>query len=214
MSAPATSSFRGAWTSTCRTCSRASVAVAARLHLPARRARCAPSSGCRPRPGHVLSAIAVVPGHRAAARPARGPSRRIDSARTMPLEVAQADGPVEETLALDTSGFGRGAGRARGGDRAGGRRGRGRADPARRAGAPAERSRGRRCGRSWPRSTCGCAAPRAGSAGSRRDSVPVVVDWSGTRRPRASGSGCSRRQGSRPRPCPTASTLVRRSGDG
>ena len=46
--------------------------------------------------------------------PASVPGRReaieeIDSVRTLPLEVAQADGPVEETLALDTSGFRAGA---------------------------------------------------------------------------------------------------------
>jgi hypothetical protein len=54
----------------------------------------------------VLSAIAVVPGTVRLLGP-REDVQRIDSARTVPLEVAQADGPVEETLALDTSGFGR-----------------------------------------------------------------------------------------------------------
>jgi hypothetical protein len=56
--------------------------------------------------GHVLSAIAVVPGTVRLLGP-REELAHIDSARTIPLEVAQADGPVEETLALDTSGFGR-----------------------------------------------------------------------------------------------------------
>jgi hypothetical protein len=59
-----------------------------------------------PATGHVLSAIAVVPGTVRLLGP-RDELTRIDSARTVPLEVAQADGPVEETLALDTSGFGR-----------------------------------------------------------------------------------------------------------
>jgi len=59
-----------------------------------------------PETGHVLSAIAVVPGTVRLLGP-RDDLTHIDSARTVPLEVAQADGPVEETLALDTSGFGR-----------------------------------------------------------------------------------------------------------
>jgi hypothetical protein len=59
-----------------------------------------------PEPGHVLSAIAVVPGTVRLLGP-REAIQAIDSARTEPLEVARADGTVEETLALDTSGFGR-----------------------------------------------------------------------------------------------------------
>jgi YbbR domain-containing protein len=59
-----------------------------------------------PETGHVLSAIAVVPGTVRLLGP-RGLVERIDSARTVPLEMERADGPVEETLALDTSGFGR-----------------------------------------------------------------------------------------------------------
>ena len=59
-----------------------------------------------PEAGHVLSAIAVVPGTVRLLGP-RDAIQRIDSVRTEPLEVAQADGPVEETLALDSSGFGR-----------------------------------------------------------------------------------------------------------
>jgi hypothetical protein len=55
---------------------------------------------------HVLRAIAVVPGTVRLLGP-RDEIERIDSARTEPLEVTNADGPVEETLALDTSGFGR-----------------------------------------------------------------------------------------------------------
>ena len=56
--------------------------------------------------GHVLRAIAVVPGTVRLLGP-RDLVQRIDSARTEPLAVTRADGPVEETLALDTSGFGR-----------------------------------------------------------------------------------------------------------
>src|SRR5439155_7713414 len=55
--------------------------------------------------GHVLSAISVVPGTVRLLGP-REDIRRIDSARTQPLELAQADATVEETLALDTAGFG------------------------------------------------------------------------------------------------------------
>ena len=56
--------------------------------------------------GHMLSAIAVVPGTVRLVGP-RDAIQRIDSVQTEPLEVARADGPVEETLALDTSGLGR-----------------------------------------------------------------------------------------------------------
>jgi hypothetical protein len=56
--------------------------------------------------GHMLGAIAVVPGTVRLVGP-RDAIRRIDSVQTVPLELARADGPVEETLALDTSGFGR-----------------------------------------------------------------------------------------------------------
>ena len=56
--------------------------------------------------GHVLRAIAVVPGTVRLVGP-RDAIQRIDSVRTEPLEIASADGPVEEMLPLDTSGFGR-----------------------------------------------------------------------------------------------------------
>ena len=56
--------------------------------------------------GHMLRAIAVVPGTVRLLGP-REEIQRIDSARTEPLEVSRVDGPIEETLALDTSGFGR-----------------------------------------------------------------------------------------------------------
>lgn len=59
-----------------------------------------------PETGRALSAIAVVPGTVRLLGP-REAIRDIDSVRTEPLEVQRADGPVEETLALDTAGFGR-----------------------------------------------------------------------------------------------------------
>lgn len=59
-----------------------------------------------PEAGHVLSAIAVVPGTVRLLGP-REAIQAIDSVRTQPLEVAQADGSVEQPLPLDTSGFGR-----------------------------------------------------------------------------------------------------------
>jgi hypothetical protein len=55
---------------------------------------------------HVMTAIGVVPGTVRLLGP-RDLIRGIDSVRTLPLEVARADEPVDETLALDTSGFGR-----------------------------------------------------------------------------------------------------------
>lgn len=55
---------------------------------------------------HVLRAIAVVPGTVRLLGP-REEIQQIDSARTEPLQVTSANGPVEEILALDTSGFGR-----------------------------------------------------------------------------------------------------------
>ena len=60
----------------------------------------------QPGTSHIMSAIAVVPGTVRLLGP-RDAIQRIDSAQTEPLEVARADGPVEETLRLDTSGFGR-----------------------------------------------------------------------------------------------------------
>jgi hypothetical protein len=54
----------------------------------------------------VMSAIAVVPGTVRLLGP-RDAIGRIDSAQTEPLELARAHGQVEETLPLDTSGFGR-----------------------------------------------------------------------------------------------------------
>ena len=56
--------------------------------------------------GHVLRAIAVVPGTVRLFGP-REAIQQIDSALTQPLEVTRADASIEETLGLDTSGFGR-----------------------------------------------------------------------------------------------------------
>jgi YbbR domain-containing protein len=131
-----------------------------------------------PETGHVLSAIAVVPGTVRLLGP-REELTHIDSARTVPLEVAQADGPVEETLALDTSGFGRV-----------------RAVPAEVTVRVDVEPEGERTLRGIPvRLSSELAAKarpeqptvdvRVRGAASRlgglaRDSVPVVVDWSGT----------------------------------
>jgi hypothetical protein len=60
----------------------------------------------QPETGRVLSAIGIVPGTVRILGP-RDAIRRIDSVRTVPLEIERADKPVEETLAIDTSGFGR-----------------------------------------------------------------------------------------------------------
>jgi hypothetical protein len=59
-----------------------------------------------PETGHLLRAIAVVPGTVRLLGP-REAIQAIDSVRTEPLELARADGTVEQTLVLDTSGFGR-----------------------------------------------------------------------------------------------------------
>jgi YbbR domain-containing protein len=59
-----------------------------------------------PESGQALSAIAVIPGTVRLLGP-RDAIQRIDSVRTELLELARADGPVEQTLALDSSGFGR-----------------------------------------------------------------------------------------------------------
>jgi hypothetical protein len=126
---------------------------------------------------HVMSAIAVVPGTVRLLGP-RDAIERIDSVQTEPLEVARADGPVEESLALDTSGFGRV-----------------RVLPAAVTVRVDVEAVGERILRSVPvrlssdlaavtrpdRATVdvrvrGAAARLAGLA---RDSVPVVVDWTG-----------------------------------
>ena len=59
----------------------------------------------RPETGFALGAISVVPGT-IRLMGSRDRVQAIDSARTEPLEIAEADGPVEEVVNLDTSGFG------------------------------------------------------------------------------------------------------------
>ena len=55
--------------------------------------------------GFALGAISVVPGT-IRLMGSRERLLSVDSARTEPLEIAEADGPVEEVVSLDTSGFG------------------------------------------------------------------------------------------------------------
>jgi hypothetical protein len=164
-----------------------------------------------PESGHVLSAIAVVPGTVRLLGP-REDLMRVDSARTVPLEVAQADGPVEETLALDTSGFGRV-----------------RAVPGEVTVRVDLEAQAERTLRGIPvRLSSDLAASarpeqptvdvRVRGAASRlgvlaRDSVPVVVDWSGTPPARVplrvlAPSGLDATA------IPDSVTLLRRSGDG
>jgi hypothetical protein len=59
----------------------------------------------RPETGFALGAISVVPGT-IRLLGSRESIQSIDSARTEPLEIAEADGPVEDVVNLDTSGFG------------------------------------------------------------------------------------------------------------
>lgn len=55
--------------------------------------------------GYAVGAISVVPGT-VRLLGSRSQLQAIDSARTEPLEIARADGPVEDVVRLDTSGFG------------------------------------------------------------------------------------------------------------
>jgi hypothetical protein len=59
----------------------------------------------RPETGFVLGAISVVPGT-IRLMGSHQSLLSLDSARTEPLEIAEADGPVEDVVDLDTSGFG------------------------------------------------------------------------------------------------------------
>lgn len=59
----------------------------------------------RPETGFAVGAIAVVPGT-VRLTGSRAQLQALDSARTQPLEIARADGPVEDVVQLDTSGFG------------------------------------------------------------------------------------------------------------
>jgi hypothetical protein len=53
----------------------------------------------------LVGGIAVVPGEVRLAGPRDGVAA-LDSVRTVPLEIASADGPTEERVMVDTSGFG------------------------------------------------------------------------------------------------------------
>lgn len=164
-----------------------------------------------PETGHVLSAIAVVPGTVRLLGP-RQLVEQIDSARTIPLEMARADGPVEETLALDTSGFGRV-----------------RAIPDQVTIRVDVEAVGERALHGVPvrlpsdlaaaaRSDPATVEVRVRGAASRlsalgRDSVPVVVDWSG-RPPARVPLRVLAPAGVEATAVPDSITLVRRSRDG
>ena len=162
--------------------------------------------------GHVLRAIAVVPGTVRLLGP-RDLVQRIDSARTEPLAVTRADGPVEETLALDTSGFGRV-----------------RAVPAAVTVRVDVENIGERTLTAvplrLPSDLAAVVRPERGTvdvhvrgAAARlglldRDSVPVMVEWSGP-----PGAGSARLRVLAPAgveavPVPDTVTLVRRGADG
>jgi YbbR domain-containing protein len=166
----------------------------------------------QPGTGHVMSAIAVVPGTVRLLGP-RDEIERIDSVQTEPLEVARADGPVEESLTLDTSGFGHV-----------------RVLPTAVMVRVDVEAVGERILRSVPvrlssdlagvtrpdRATVdvrvrGAAARLAGLA---RDSVPVVVDWTGPPGPGRVRLRVLAPAGLEAVALPDSITLVRRSADG
>ena len=174
------------------------VPVRAQVRLPLQTAR-------------VLSAIAVVPGTVRLLGP-RDAVANIDSALTVPLEMDQADGPVEETLALDTSGFGRV-----------------RALPSQVTVRVEVAPIGERTLRgvavrlsselgTVARPDRGTVDVRVRGAASRligltRDSVPVVVDWSGPPPARVPVRALAP-PGLDAVAVPDSLTLLRRSGDG
>jgi hypothetical protein len=165
-----------------------------------------------PENGHVLSAIAVVPGTVRLLGP-RDAVRAIDSARTEPLEIARADSPVEETLALDTAGFGRV-----------------RAVPAAVTVRVEVEAIGERTLTGVPvrlpsdlaavarpeRSTVDVRVrgARARLGALAPDSVPVVVDWSGPPAPARVRLRVLAPAGVEATPSPDSISLVRRSPDG
>ena len=165
-----------------------------------------------PESSHVLSAIAVVPGTVRLLGP-REAIQAIDSARTEPLEVARADGTVEETLALDTSGFGR--------VRALPSEVTVRVDveavgervltgvPVR---LPSDLAAVARPERATVDVRVRGAAARLGALG--RDSVPVVVDWVGPPGPGRARLRVLAPAGIQATAVPDSITLVRRGNDG
>jgi YbbR-like protein len=165
-----------------------------------------------PETGQVLSAIAVVPGTVRLLGP-RDAIEGIDSVRTQPLEVARADGPVEESLALDTSGLGRvrvlpAQVTVRVSIEAMGERTLTRV-PVR---LPSDLAAVVRPERATVEVRVRGPAIRLGSLS--RDSVPVVVDWTG---PPGEGRAALRvlaPPGLDARALPDSLSLVRRSGDG
>jgi hypothetical protein len=165
-----------------------------------------------PGTGHVLSAIAVVPGTVRLLGP-RDAIQRIDSAQTLPLEIARADGPIEEILALDTSGFGRV-----------------RVLPAEVTVRIDLEAVGERTLTNvpvrLPSDLAAVARPERGTVDVRvrgasarlarltRDSVPVVVDWGGPPGAGRAGLRVLAPAGIEARALPDSVGLVRRSGDG
>ena len=139
--------------------------------------------------------------------------RRIDSVRTQTLEVERADGPVEQTLALDTSGFGRvrvepGQVTVRVTLEPQGERTLTRV-PVR---LPSELAASVRAERATVEVRVRGPAPRL--AALSRDSVLVVVDWSG---PPGEGRAALRvlaPAGVEAHPLPDSVSLVRRRADG
>jgi hypothetical protein len=166
----------------------------------------------QPGSGRLMTAISVVPGT-VRLLGARDAIYRIDSARTEPLEVVSADGPVEETLALDTSGFGRV-----------------RALPSEVTVRVDVEAIGERTLTSVPvRLTSEAAAlmrpdrstvdvrvrgARTRLAALSSDSVPVMVDWTGGPRPDRARLRVLAPVGVEAVALPDSVTLVRRSGDG
>lgn len=164
-----------------------------------------------PEAGQVLTAIAVVPGTVRLLGP-RDAVANIDSALTVPLEMERADGPVEETLALDSSGFGRV-----------------RAVPSqvtvRVDLAPIGERTLHGVPVRLPSELAAVARPERGSvevrvrgaasrlSGLTRDSVPVVVDWSGPPPARVPLRALVP-AGLEAVVVPDSVTLVSRSGDG
>ena len=166
----------------------------------------------QPGTGQVLSAIAVVPGTVRLFGP-RDAIQRIDSAQTEALELARADGPVEETLALDTSGFGRvralpAAVMVRVDVEAVGERTL-RGVPVR---LPSDLAAVARPDRATVDVRVRGAAARL--SGLARDSVPVVVDWTGPPGPGRARLRVLAPAGLEATALPDTIALVRRTADG